>query len=262
MLQKPWQNLTEPLTLSSDTINIIRIPLAASDSQLDRLRGLLSPDESARADRYKAPQPKRHFIVCRGMLRTLLASCLHQEAREIEFVYGDHGKPSLKLSGTPTNSIEFSVSHSSDQALIAITKDRRLGVDIERIDPAVRILKLATRFFSPRESAELLQLPEADQLSGFYRGWTSKESYLKATGFGLSFPLSKFTVSLNPHREAELIEVVDRPEELQTWVLRALDPLPEFAAAIIVESRSSTPIELRQYQVTDLSAFIHEDTSE
>jgi 4'-phosphopantetheinyl transferase len=239
--------LSEPLPLLQHDVHVIRIPLQVEDDTLDRLKTLLSPEEVARADRFKVPQPRRHFIVCRATLRQLLALSLNCAAKDVEFDYGPHGKPALRRSTASAVQIEFSVSHSADQALIAIALNRPIGVDIEQIDPAVRILKLATRFFSPREAAELLDLPECDQLAGFYRGWTSKESYLKATGSGLSFPLNQFSVSLNPHQPARLIEVVDQPAELDRWRILALEPAPNFAAAVLYEATSAEPTTLHQW---------------
>ena len=249
----PWPVLIEPLPLSRETVHVVRVELQADDATLDRLKLLLSPDEVARADRFKVPQPRRHFIICRAVLRRLLGSCLNCRPAEVEFEFGPHGKPALKPSSTheptQTPAIEFNVSHSADQALIAITLGRLVGVDIERMDPAVRILKLAQRFFSPREATELANLPETDQLAGFYRGWTCKESYLKATGFGLSFPLNKFSVSLNPHQPPALIDVIDQPEELDRWKLSVLESLPNFSAAIMFETGRTDIVALRQWFV-------------
>lgn len=236
MKQTSWPPLAEPLQLSPQAVHVVHVPLEADDRQLDRLKANLSPDESKRADRYKVLRPKQHFIVCRAVLRRLLGECLNCLPSQVEFEYGNHGKPSLRRPEPSTPRIEFSVSHSADQALIALTVGRRIGVDIEQIDSSVQTLKLAQRFFSPREASELVALPEAIQLAGFYRGWTCKEAYLKATGFGLSFPLNKFSVSLDPRLPVELLEVIDQPEELNRWRLLSLDPAGGFAAAVMFEA--------------------------
>lgn len=243
-----WSPISLPLALSRDCVHVVRIGLDVGDGRLAELQSTLSADEAARAERYKVPQPRRHFIVCRGVLRQVLGACLKCEPVQIEFEYGPHGKPALK---SPSTALQFSVSHSGNQALIAISTERRVGVDIERMDPSVRILKLAKRFFSSRESAELLALPECDQLAGFYRGWTCKESYLKATGFGLSFPLSQFSVSLNPHQPGKLIEVVDQSEELERWQLLPLDPPRGYAAALLMEAKSSESLSLQPWLIRE-----------
>lgn len=250
MSSSPWLPISEPLRLSRDTVHVVRVALEADDDQIASLQSLLSPDESARADRYKVPQPRRHFIVCRATLRQLLAACLNCQPTDIEFEYGLHGKPSLRPIATSAPMIQFSVSHSADQALIAIAMDRQVGVDIEFQDPSVRILKLAKRFFSPRESAELFSLPECDQLAGFFRCWTSKEAYLKGTGFGLSFPLSKFSVSVDPHQPVKLIEVIDQPEELARWRLMSLDPTSAFSAAILFEAKADDQVMMSLWDAT------------
>ena len=254
MTQLPWPPLAQPVHVSQQTVHVVHVPLETDDGQLDRLKSVLSPDESARADRYKVPQPRRHFIACRAVLRQLLGECLNCSPGEVQFDYGNHGKPALRQSDSPSPRIEFSVSHSSDQALIALTAGRLIGVDIEQQDPSVRIMKLAQRFFSVREATELMRLPEADQQAGFFRGWTCKEAYLKATGFGLSFPLNKFSVSLDPRQPAQLLEVVNQPSELTRWRLLALDPPEGFAAAVMFEAFHEEPqltvasFDLRQFR--------------
>lgn len=244
MSSSPWHPLIEPLSLTRDCVHIFRVPLESDDRQLDQFKAVLSPDESARADRFKVPIPRRHFIVCRAVVRQLLGQCSGCDPRQVEFEYGLHGKPSMRQPTTGPR-IEFSVSHSADQGLIAIAMDRQIGVDLEEMNPAVRILKLATRFFSPREATELASLPEADQLAGFYRGWTCKEAYLKATGFGLSFPLNKFSVSLNPRVPTQLIEVVDQPQESARWTLLPLEPKVGFAGAVLFEASLGDAVELK-----------------
>lgn len=250
-----WPVLTEPLPLVSDIVHVVRLDLNAEPSRIETLRSVLSPDELARADRYKFDEPRRRFIVCRAALRQLLGSSLTCEPESLKFVYGLHGKPMLEPNAvapagpsplaTRPLLVEFGVSHSADLALIAITVGRRVGVDVERHDAKVRILKLATRFFSPCEAAELASLPERDQLAGFYRGWTCKEAYLKATGFGLSFPLSKFTVALNPRESVSLLEVADQPDEAARWRMHSLDVAADFSAAMLVEMAQHESVEVR-----------------
>ncbi len=236
-----WPPLSAPLLLSRDVVHVVRLNLGVPPSQIESLRSVLSHDELARADRFTFAEPRRRFIACRAALRQLLGGFLGQAATEIEFTYGLHGKP-LLATNVPDLPLEFSVSHSADLALIAVCGGRRVGVDLEHHDAKVRIHKLATRFFSPREAAELASLPAADQLAGFYRGWTSKEAYLKATGFGLSFPLNQFIVAMNPYEPARLLQVVEQPNrsdlgnETFRWTMHSLDVADQFSAALLIEA--------------------------
>jgi 4'-phosphopantetheinyl transferase len=254
-----WPPLIDSLPLTSDVVHVVRFVLNADTDQIAELRSVLSPDELARADRFSFEEPRRRFIVCRAALRRLLGSCLACAPETLEFAYGLRGKPMLAATAIAMDCpallaprplpVEFGVSHSADRALIAITVGRRLGVDVEQHDAKVRILKLATRFFSARETAELASLPKCDQLAGFYRGWTCKESYLKATGFGLSFPLSKFTVALNPLEPAALREVADQPDEAARWHMQSLDVAPGFSAALLVEAASHESVDVSQWSL-------------
>jgi phosphopantetheinyl transferase len=98
------------------------------------------------------------------------------------------GKP--VLGGPPGASlVELNLSHSGDLALVAASFDRRLGIDLERIDASRSGQEIAERFFSPREIAALRALPRERQADAFFAGWTHKEAYPKARGDGLSFPL-------------------------------------------------------------------------
>lgn len=251
-----WPPLSAPLMLSRDVVNVVRLNLDVSPSQIESLRGVLSDDELARADRFKFEEPRRRFVACRAALRQLVGGFLNREATEIELAYGLHGKPQL-AANDPDLPLEFSVSHSADLALIAVCCGRRVGVDLERHDAKVRIHKLATRFFSPRESMELANLPSEDQLAGFYRGWTSKEAYLKATGFGLSFSLSQFTVVMNPFQPARLLEVAEQPNrsdlgnEAARWTMHSLNVADQFSAALLVEATASETVLVRQWSLDD-----------
>ena len=100
---------------------------------------------------------------------------------------GENGKPYLKDAG-----VSFSLSHAGAYALCAVGPEE-LGCDIEKIRPLHA--GVAERFFHPEELALLRAEPDAavrERL--FFRLWTLKESYIKATGKGLSQPLGSFCV--------------------------------------------------------------------
>ena len=95
--------------------------------------------------------------------------------------------------------VQFNLSHAGERALLAVAIGRELGVDIEE-ERCVDVLGIARRYFSPSEYLALVSLPEERRVGAFYRCWTRKESFLKARGEGLAFPLSGFEVSLAQQR--------------------------------------------------------------
>lgn len=230
-----WPLIEQPLTLPPDCIQVFRVNLDISPRQYDRLHAMLPEDERARAARYRFDEPRQRFVACRGALRQILAAYSGVAPSTLAFQYGPHGKPELLLGDTDPSmpAIEFNVSHSRHLGLLAFAPAVTVGIDIEECNPTVKILKLAERFFAPAETDELKNLPAKKQLAGFYRGWTCKEAYIKATGLGLSQSLSSFCVAIDPDQPAALREVKNQPDEPTRWTIKALDVAPDFAAAVM-----------------------------
>ena len=88
--------------------------------------------------------------------------------------------------------LRFNLSHSKTQVMCAVSEGE-VGCDVEKIAPAN--LRLARRFFSEREY-ELIAARSGEEERNvlFCRIWTLKESFLKATGKGLSLPMNCFSV--------------------------------------------------------------------
>ncbi|HKR22309.1 MAG TPA: 4'-phosphopantetheinyl transferase superfamily protein, partial [Pyrinomonadaceae bacterium] len=112
-----------------------------------------------------------------------------------------------------------------------------IGVDVERIRADFTSDDIARRFFSPSEVDVLCGLPSADRVDGFFRCWTRKEAYIKATGRGLSQALDSFDVTLGPRESAALIRNEDGSHE--RWTLVDIEVCPGYAGAAAIEGRVS-----------------------
>jgi 4'-phosphopantetheinyl transferase len=170
---------------------------------------------------------QRTFAIARGTLRILLSRYLGCAAREIRFCYGNRGKPSL--AGTPR--LQFNMSHSGAMALFAFTLDCAIGVDIEQIRPIQDMNDIAARFFAPDETASLMSLAASERERAFFRCWTRKEAFIKATGDGLSTPLDSFSVTLDPGDAARFVRLPADAEALGAWSVHDLVVAPDYAAA-------------------------------
>ena len=90
-----------------------------------------------------------------------------------------------------TNSrFDFSISHSHEYVVVAITDAGRVGVDIEK-PRALRVSPYKDCFTST-EWRKIQSARNNQQL--FFDYWTKKESLLKAWGFGLQIPLDQVSV--------------------------------------------------------------------
>jgi 4'-phosphopantetheinyl transferase len=205
---------------------------------VERLARLLSDEDQERAARFHFRRDAIRFVVSRAALRMILGECLGVEPREVGFSYDPRGKPELAVPFDRAG-LRFNVSHSASLGLYAVTGQRRVGVDIERLRALPDLEAIAERTFSLHERQALRQLPPAQRHEGFFNCWTRKEAYVKAIGEGLSHPLERFTVSLAPGASARLEHVEGDPGEAGRWTLEALAPDPGYAAAIAIEGQPS-----------------------
>jgi 4'-phosphopantetheinyl transferase len=171
-----WRSPPLKLTLAAGDVHLWRWRLdrAVGDRQL------LAPDEQLRADRFRFDPDRQSFVAARSGMRRILGRYFDCDPGAIAFSYGSHGKPFVAAG-----MIEFNLSHSGDWALLAVARDRAVGVDIERIKPVAELEKLTARFLLAAEHERIVALDEADRVLAFFRTWTCKEAYLKATGEGL-----------------------------------------------------------------------------
>jgi 4'-phosphopantetheinyl transferase len=227
----------KPLTLQENEVQLWRADLDALASQEYHWHQILSADEQKRAARFHFAKDRQHFAVARAILRMILGGYLEVDPAKIDFRFSQKEKPYL-AAPYAGSSITFNVSHSGGIALYAFARGIELGVDVEQIGREIAVEPIARRFFSESEQHYLLNLPAAERVEAFFRCWTRKEAYIKATGDGLSLPLSQFDVSLR--RDDEDALVATRPEnaEAKRWLLREVPAGPGYVAALCARGRT------------------------
>lgn len=204
--------MVEPAPLAGDAIHVWRVALHARPAGVAQL-----PDERRRADRMRDEVGRARFLASRAWLRVVLSGYLGADAASVRLVSGARGKPSIVGGGELT----FSLSRSADVALIAVTRARAVGVDVEQVRHDVEHASLAGRFFSPAEAAHLRDLPEPERTEAFFALWVLKEAVVKASGAGLGDGIS--------HLDVRRALVAGR------WSVASLDAGPGFAAAVAVD---------------------------
>jgi 4'-phosphopantetheinyl transferase len=228
-----WLVAPPGLPAIHERIDVWRVALDRPADEVAALGRGLAPAERERAARMARPLLRQRFVVAHGALRRLLADDLGRDPRDLRLVEGTHGKPALAPG--EGRGLSFNLSHSDDQALIAVTRDRAVGVDLERIRPDLDPLPLAERFFAAEEVATLRRLAGGSRLLGFYLGWTRKEAYLKARGLGLSRAPAQICVSLQPGGPARLLDDAADSEAAMGWFLADLAPGDGYVGALAIE---------------------------
>ncbi len=138
-----------------------------------------------RAGRFVNMLDRERFIAAHGALRMVLGLYLSADPQSLEFQNGPTGKPSLVQTFTD---LRFNLSHSGDLALIAVTRGREVGVDVERVQRDIELDPIVEHYFEPEEAWDLRTAPAHERVPRFFDLWTRKEACLKAEGTGLGFP--------------------------------------------------------------------------
>lgn len=224
-----WIEALEPPSLVPGQVHVWRICLDQGDELLNRFRRTLEPHEVNRGGRFRFERLQRHFVASRGFLRYVLARYLSAKPDELRFSFNDYGKPSL----AGEESLRFNLSHSHEVALVAVTRDAAVGVDVEHIRADFASDEIAKRFFSRLEVETFSALPDDERVAAFFRCWARKEAYIKAIGKGLSQSLDRFDVSLAPDEPAALLRA-DEDDSLR-WTMSDIDVGSDYASALAVE---------------------------
>ena len=173
---------------------------------------LLSPEEWVRAGRFHFEHDRRRYIVSHGLLRTILGRYTGIAPHELGFGAGPFGKPLLAPN---FSDIHFNLSHSGELMLLAVSKTREVGVDLELMRENIPFESLAAHYFPPSDAWQIRTAPPEERAGHFYERWTITEARLKAAGTGFAEP----GVIVHPDR----------------WALRTLSPANGYAAALAVE---------------------------
>lgn len=159
--------------------------LTEDSSALSELATLLSVEEHARLERFRARDDQRRFLIGRSLLRVLVSAQLQVAASGLQFEYGPSGKPYL-LSRTGIPQIHFNVSHSGKLVVLAFHATCEIGVDVEEMRPHTDLEGVAERMFPQEEFQQWKTLAEPARPAAFFRLWARHEARMKALGLGLA----------------------------------------------------------------------------
>lgn len=157
---------------------------------------VLSPEERARAERFRDPRLRDRFALSRARQRQLLAGYLGRPPAALEIARrpcptcGDlHGKPHVLAGGD----LAFSFA-CRDVALLAVAVGVEVGVDVEEARRRDVLVELQQEIASPEELAGLCGIACESTPDELLWLWVRKEAALKAVGVGLATPPNRISV--------------------------------------------------------------------
>jgi 4'-phosphopantetheinyl transferase len=172
------------LTIPTAEIHIWHADLAAAEAP--------APDELPaaeweRAERLLPARARERWPVARWVLRRILARYVEESPGRIELRLERRGKPALAGGPAP---LHFNLSHSGDLALVAVSGEREVGIDVEM---------------------------HGTRAASFYSDWVRKEAIAKCLGVGLGTPPPQTPVSVSALDAGEgyaAAVAVEEPDEL------------------------------------------------
>lgn len=218
---------------------------------------LLDEVELARAARFVRPVDRHRFVLGAGIVRTAVGERLGVPPADVlldrtcDTCGGPHGPVRLRAGAVSADPVHVSVSHAGDWVGVALAAVP-VGLDVERVDPAVDVVELATQVLAPSERVWLDALPDGARATAFFRAWTRKEAVLKSTGRGLRDPMSELVVvRAGDHAERQPAQRRPTPG---TALLDLLDRTGHVAALAAVTGRA---VSVAEHPASDLPGWPH-----
>lgn len=177
----------------------------------------LAENERAQLARIVSGTARAQFVTGRALARRVLARELRTTTAYIRFAADASGRPSL--AEPPVSGLDFNLSHSGRLTLLAVTRGGRVGVDIEQTAVQRDFAGIAAGLFSRAEYEQWSLADAADRTALWYRIWTRREAYVKATGFGLR------DIAADQHGRGS------------AWVDIALAPAPGHVGCVVLLNR-------------------------
>lgn len=168
-----------------------------TEEEVNAQLALLPAWRRDKAMQYKHFQGRKECTMSFALLKNIFSENSDNGAgEEMEFEYGERGKPVLK--GRPD--IHFNISHCK-KAVACVVSDKPVGIDIECLGRYKE--SLAKVVLSDEEMLSVLQTDDPDK--AFTILWTKKEALLKCLGTGVSSDMKNV---LAEHKDKKITTTV------------------------------------------------------
>lgn len=225
-----------PLVQGDVDIWVALVEQVADTDLAAQFDAVLTEDERNKHAKFFFDKDRRRYVVTRSLVRYVLSRYVPIRPVDWRFEATAFGRPVIANAHPGVAGLSFNISHSDQVVVLAVTRDRQIGIDVEDLSRRAP-LDIADSFFSPDEARQLRSLSADAQPQRFFDFWTLKESYIKARGKGLSLPLDQFGFDLRgdgPVRVRFDARLDDAPEHWTFWQWR---PTADCLAALCVENQ-------------------------
>jgi len=221
----PWEDPPSQPELRSGRLHLWLVTLSTEPGDLARLERFLSPEEKLETRRLHLPSVRLRSVSARAALRTILGAYLQEPAQALRLAAGPAGKPCL-------DGLQFNLSHAGDLALVAVSKDRRVGVDIENLRESPSLQDVVAHIFTAEERRFVESRVDQHRTQAFFLIWNRREAAAKALGMDLLASFSRLEVPVAAYSPTGFLVPLIKGED---WWLRDLSPAPGYVGALCLE---------------------------
>ena len=201
---------------------------SVSPNELTKAYESLTAHEQKRFHGFRLKDDKVRFSLGRLLLRKIIEESLG-EAFTLQV--NAFGKPELI-----SKKIRFSISHSGNIVLVAVSNSVDVGVDVEQMLTLMDREKMLSLLHSA-ETQDINSLHPKLRDRAFYEIWVSKEAIAKAYGHGLSLPLTSYRVTYLPDNSCKLLQA--DWGEVSDWHLIKLSIQAGYAGSLAIRSNNN-----------------------
>ncbi|MFE4589050.1 4'-phosphopantetheinyl transferase family protein [Streptomyces laurentii] len=195
----PWDRVCDQLDRTGSTLMYAPMPSwLPQDGSEAELRRRLGRDWR-RYEQLPQDRMRRRFVASRLLLRHAAAAVLGTAPDLVDLSYLPGGRPYVR----GCDQIDISLSHTEEMMVVGITRQGRIGVDVERADRQLARTGSEAQACTPYERERLDAAGEERRNDLMVRLWTLKEAYSKALGQGLKFRFTGFGFSIDDAGEAD-----------------------------------------------------------
>ena len=160
----------------------------------------------------------------------LLKIRMEHEEIDMSIEKDEWGKPTLA-----TREWSFNGSHSEGISLLAVSRSKSIGIDVENAAPRFPVSRIIERFFSDSEKRFIGELPTNMRDRTFFRFWASKEAVIKAVPIGSEISVDSVVIELSNDDTLQLSANSKIREYSNKLQLFELDLFRPFVGCLAIE---------------------------
>ncbi len=247
-------NLVPP---TADSVALYHINLAQFEPKLEALWSILTQDERDYVNRLCFAADRLRHVSAFGTLRLLLAQILR--CNPADLCYDQFSSSQFNVAATCSAArqlpLHCSYAFEGKRAIVAISTNFAIGVDIKQIASVPEESAIIKRYFSQREQALLNQFTQEMRTAMFFQYLSRKSALYKANDV-LKMPTLEY-LDVAPIEHG--LAATYRPHPVQDgWKLVSLQVNSGHTAAIAINPATGT---LQQTTVTVDTLFRPESES-